>query len=68
MIYPIYNITKSNAEVKEKLIKTILKEPITIKCIGENWAVVILDGVELDVVFDQIEATKIVRISDGGDS
>ncbi len=68
MTYPIYGITKSNAEVKETLIKTILKEPLVIKCIGENWAVVILNGVELDVIFDQIEATKIVRISDGGDS
>lgn len=68
MTYPIYGITKSNAEVKETLIKTILKEPFDIKCIGENWAVVILNGVELDVIFDQIEATKIVRISDGGDS
>ena len=68
MLYPIYDITKSNAEVKENLIKTILKEPITIKCIGENWAVVILDDVELDVVFDQIDATKIIRISDGGDT
>jgi len=68
MTYPIYGITKANAEVKEKLIKAILKEPLTIKCIGENWAVVILDEVELDVVFDQVEATKIIRISDGGDS
>ncbi len=68
MTYPIYGITKSNAEVKETLIKTILKEPLAIKCIGENWAVVILNGVDLDVIFDQIEATKIVRISDGGDS
>ena len=68
MTYPIYGITKANAEVKEKLIKAILKESLSIKCIGENWAVVILDGVELDVAFDQLEATKIVRISDGGDS
>jgi hypothetical protein len=67
MTYPIYNITKLNAEVKERLINSILKEPI-IKCIGENWAVVILDGVELDVLFDQVEATKIIRISDGGDT
>ena len=67
MTYPIYGITKPNAEVKERLINFILKEPI-IKCIGENWAVVILDDVELDVVFDQIDATKIIRISDGGDS
>jgi hypothetical protein len=68
MNYPIYGITESNAQIKETLIKTILREPLTVKCIGENWAVVILDGVELDVVFDQIEATKIIRISDGGDS
>jgi hypothetical protein len=67
MTYPIYNITKLNAEVKERLINSILKEPI-IKCIGENWAVVIHDGVELDVLFDQVEATKIIRISDGGDT
>ena len=68
MTYPIYGITKDNAEVKEKLIKNILKESLSIKCIGENWAVIILDDVELDVVFDQIDATKIIRISDGGDS
>jgi hypothetical protein len=67
MTYPTHGITKANAEVKEKLINSILKEPI-IKRIGENWAVVILDGVELDVVFDQVEATKIIRISDGGDT
>ena len=35
MTYPIYNITKLNAEVKERLINSILKEPI-IKCIGER--------------------------------
>jgi hypothetical protein len=68
MTYPIYGIAESNAEVKETLIKAILKEPLVIKCIGENWAVVILNGVELDVVFDQIESSKIMRISDGGDS
>ena len=68
MTYPIYGITKDNAEIKEKMIKNILKESLSIKCIGENWAVVILDDVELDVVFDQIDATKIIRISDGGDS
>ncbi len=68
MTYPIYGITKDNAEVKEKLIKAILKESLAIKCIGENWAVVVLDGIELDVGFDQFEATKIIRISDGGDS
>ena len=68
MTYPIYGITKDNAEVKEKLIKNILKESLSIKCIGENWAVIILDDVELDIIFDQIDATKIIRISDGGDT
>lgn len=63
MTYNIYGITKANAAVKADLIRKAWLGLERIKYIAEYWAVVTVDGMELEVGFDDIDATAIVSVT-----
>lgn len=63
MTYPIYGITRENADVKEALIKQHFgDELVRIKYIGEYWAVVVTTFADAEVGFGKKNATEISRV------
>lgn len=62
MTYAIYGITKANARVKAELIQKAWLGLESIRYIAEYWAVVFVDGMELEVGFDAMNATAIVSV------
>lgn len=64
MTYDTYGITKANGAVKADLIQAAVDGLETIRYIAEYWAVVIANGLELEVGFDQMNATAIVSVQE----